>query len=198
MKNLLLVLLFVLPLALYSASPSCVAGIEVSIVDANGKVIKKGKLNSQGKLTLSGVKDANWDVKLSNNGKSIVLGVNKTKGRIDKSTPLLYQSKLSNYQDGDDLILRKRPGRTHSKEGGSSGQATGKRGAQSEAGMDETNNAKKLDANHNTTRSNQAGGIRAIDDDDDGDGLDDDCDDASISVADKGNGRIEVHVTVLK
>ncbi len=183
MKNLLILLLFVLPMTLFSASPSCVAGIEVSIVDTKGKVIKKGKLNSQGKLTLTGVGDVKWDVKLTNNGKSIVLGVNNTKGRIDKSSPLLYQAKLSDYQDGDDLILRKRPGRSHSKDGGSSGLATGKRGA-------------ATDANHNTTRSNRTS--NALDDDSDNDSIDDDCDDATISVSEKGNGKIEIHITVLK
>ena len=81
MKKLLLLLMFVLPTALFSASPSCVAGMEVSIIDANGKVIKKGKLNSQGRLSLSGVEDAVWDVKLTNNGKSVVLGINNTKGK---------------------------------------------------------------------------------------------------------------------
>ena len=195
MKKLLLLLMFVLPTALFSASPSCVAGMEVSIIDANGKVIKKGKLNSQGRLSLSGVDDAVWDVKLSNNGKSVELGVNNNKKRIDKSTPLLYQAKLSDYQGGDDLILRKRPGRTHSKDGGSSGLATGKRGKANLEDVNSANNAKRLDANHNTTRSNQAA---ALDDDSDDDGRDDDSDDAQITVTDKGNGRVEITVTILK
>jgi hypothetical protein len=180
MKNLILLIIFVLPMALFSASPSCGAGIEVSIIDAKGKVIKKGKLNKQGKLTLSGVKDASWDVKLTNNGKSIVLGVNKTKGGIDKATPVLYKTNLSDYQDGDDLLLRKRPGRTSTKiDGGTSGRPTGKRGASTES-------------NINTSRTNKKSGKIDVDDDDDmvdtemaHDGMDQDCDGADISVTSK-------------
>ncbi len=171
MKNLLIILIFVLPLALFSAAPRCLEGTVVSIVDANGKTIKSGKLNSQGSLTLDGVTDAVWDVKLTNNGKSIVLGVNNTKGRIDKATPMLFNAKISDYKDGDDLILRKRPGRTKYSD------VTLERG---EAGIDETNNVKRLDANHNTSRSNKKSAN--IDDDDDGDGVDD-CDDAMIEVS---------------
>lgn len=198
MKNLLILLLFVLPMTSFSASPSCVAGIEVSIVDTKGKVIKKGKLNSQGKLTLTGVGDVKWDVKLTNNGKSIVLGVNNTKGRIDKSSPLLYQAKLSDYQDGDDLILRKRPGRSHSKDGGSSGLATGKRGAATDANHNTTRAKSTRATDYNSSRSNRNSSVSALDDDDDGDTVDDDCDDATISVSEKGNGKIEIHITVLK
>lgn len=206
MKNMLLLLLFVLPTALFSASPSCVAGMEVSVVNTKGKVIKKGKLNRQGKLTLSGVKDANWDIKLTNNGKSILLGVNKKK-KIDKSSPLLFRAKTSDYQDGDDLLLRKRPGRTSSKDGGSSGLATGKRGASADANHNTTRTKSTRATDYNSSRSNKNGRSNALDDDDDGDGLstemsrnglDQDCDGADISVKANGKGKIEVHVTVLK
>ncbi|MER3329961.1 MAG: hypothetical protein RIF34_10320, partial [Candidatus Kapaibacterium sp.] len=125
----------------------------------------------------------------------IVLNVNSKKKRIDKSTPLLYQAKLSDYQDGDDLILRKRPGRMHNKPGGGMTGSTRQRSSQSVEDVETTNNAKKLDANHNSTRSNRS---TYIDDDDDGDSIDDDCDDAEISVSSKGNGRVEITVTILK
>lgn len=167
MKNLLLLLFFVLPTALFSASPSCVAGMEVSIVDANGKVIKKGKFNNQGQLNLDGVKDVVWDVQISNNGKSIVLGVNKTKKRIDKSTPLLFEAKLSNYKNGDDLLLRKRPGKISKT-------------TLSNNSSNETNSTGKTEANINTSRSNIKS--RSLDTDDDGDSVDDDCDDVAIEV----------------
>jgi hypothetical protein len=181
MKNLLIILLLVLPFALFSAAPRCLEGVEVSVIDANGKVIKTGKLNSQGSLTLDGITEAVWDIKLTNNGKSIVLGVNNTKKRIDKSTPLLFQSKISDYQDGDDLLLRKRPGRTHSKVGEGKTGSTRQRGSQGEAGLNETNNAERVDANHNSTRSNRS--ANALDVDSDDDGIDDDCDDATIEVS---------------
>lgn len=70
MKNILLVLLFVLPMALYSASPSCLAGMEVSLVDANGKVVKSGKFDSRGQLTLDGLDDVAYTIRITNNGKS--------------------------------------------------------------------------------------------------------------------------------
>ncbi|PKL80592.1 MAG: hypothetical protein CVV25_03560 [Ignavibacteriae bacterium HGW-Ignavibacteriae-4] len=174
MKNILLIILLVLPIALYSAAPRCLEGTVVSIVDANGKTIKSGKLNSQGSLTLDGVTDAVWDVKLTNNGKSIVLGVNNTKGRIDKATPILFNAKISDYKDGDDLILRKRPGRTKYSD------VTLER---SEAGIDETNSSERAEANINTSRSNIKQQRNVADSD--GDGLDDDCDGATVEVSTK-------------
>lgn len=174
MKNILFIILLVLPIALYSAAPRCLEGTVVSIVDANGKTIKSGKLNNQGSLTLDGVTDAVWDVKLTNNGKSIVLGVNNTKGRIDKATPMLFNAKISDYKDGDDLILRKRPGRTKYS------NVTLER---SEAGIDETNSSEKAEANINTSRSNIKQQRNVADSDSDGDGLDDDCDGATVEVS---------------
>jgi hypothetical protein len=195
MKNLILLIIFVLPMALFSAAPRCLDGLVVSLVDCNGKVVKTGKLNSQGKVTLDGADpDCAWDVKLSNNGKSIDLGVNKKKKRIDKSSPLMFKAKISDYKDGNDLKLRKKPGRTSSKvSGGNSGLATGKRGAATET-------------NHNTVRTNKKSG--RVDEDDDDDGVltemasktvDNDCDsDVGISVTSKGNGRVEIKVTKTK
>ena len=184
MKNLLLILMFVLPTTLFSASPSCVAGMEVSIIDANGKVIKKGKLNSQGRLSLSGVDDAVWDVKLTNNGKSVVLGINNTKGK--RGNPLhnsnnnnaenpLYNSNISEVKGGSDLLVAHEAAHVIQQKKGRNNKSNG---------------------NINTSRANIKN--QRLDADSDDDGLDNDCDDAQITVTDKGNGRVEITVTILK
>ncbi|PKL80594.1 MAG: hypothetical protein CVV25_03570 [Ignavibacteriae bacterium HGW-Ignavibacteriae-4] len=80
MKNLLLVLLIVLPTALFSASPSCVAGTEVSLIDANGKVFKTGKFDNRGQLTLDGLDDVAYTIRLTKNGQSCDLD-KPTEGR---------------------------------------------------------------------------------------------------------------------
>lgn len=176
MKNILLILLFVLPMSLYSAAPRCLEGTVVSLIGENGKVIKSGKINSQGSLTLDGVKDVCYDIKLTNNEKSILLGVNKKGGGIDKSSPLLFKANISDYKDGDDLILRKRPGRTKYSD------VTLER---NEAGMEETNNTHRAEANINTSRSNiKNQGLAEVN----GEGLDNDCDGLIIEVS-TTNGR---------
>lgn len=183
MKKLLILIGLTLPYLVFSASPACFSGIEVSLVDANNKVVKTGKFDSRGKLTLSGVGEATYDIKLTSNGKSIMLSSNN-KGkikRLDKSTPLLMKVSLSDYQDGDDLLLRKRPGRTHIKDTGS-GMSTGKRG---------------MSQDYNSTRPNRSTSD-ALDPDSDDDGLSDSCKDAEITVTSKGKDQIEIHITVLK
>lgn len=176
MKKLFILMLFALPLLLYSAVPTCVAGMEVSLIDANGKVVKSGKINSQGRLTLSGISNAPYDIKLTNNNKSIVLDKGgKGKVRIDKSTPLLMKASLSDYQDGDDLLLRKRPGRIKT----------------SDVTLERSEATK---ANINTSRSNIK--QQRLDEDSDNDGIGDDCDDAEITITSKGSSQIEILVSV--
>jgi len=169
-------------MALYSAAPSCLEGTVVSIVDAKGKVISSGKLNSKGSLTLkiggSGSDvDCAWesanDIKLTNNGKSILLGVNKKRGGIDKSTPLLFKAKISDYKEGSELLVSHEAAHVVQQKGGVNTKA-----------------------NINTSRSNKKS--QRLDTDSDDDGLGDSCDDATISVASKGDGRVEIHVTILK
>lgn len=181
MKNLLLALLFVLPTALFSAGPSCVAGMEVSIVDASGKVIQTGKLNNQGKLTLNKVIVRGWDVKLTNNGKSIVLGVYKKTEEIDKATPILYKGKISDFKDGSALLASHEAAHVVQQKNGSSG----------EAGIDETNSAERADANINTSRSNIKQQNRSFGD---GHETNQNSSDATISVTDNGKGKVDIQV----
>lgn len=184
MKNLLQVILFVLPLTLFSAAPRCLDGMEVSLLDCNGKVVKTGKLNSQGRLELKGVKDDCWDIKLTNNGKSVVLGINNTKGK--RGNPLhnsnnnnaenpLYKSKISEVKGGSDLLVAHEAAHV----------------IQQKAGK---NN--KSDGNINTSRANIKN--QRLDADSDNDGVDEDCDDATILVTAKGDGKVEIQISILK
>lgn len=193
MKNLLLILLFVLPIALFSASPSCLEGMEVSIVDASGKVLKTGKLNSQGRLTLTGVENANWDIKLTNNKKSITLGIDKatpimykTAGKGGKATPIMYKNKLSDIKGGTDLL-------TSNHEAAHVIQQKG--GLRSEASLEETNTSERAEGSINTSRSNIKNQNRNTNN---SGNVDDDCDDATIEVKSEDNGRVDIKVTVQK
>ncbi len=195
MRDLILLILFVLPLTLFSAAPRCLDGMEVSLLDCNGKVVKTGKLNKQGKLEFSGVKDVCWDIKLSNNGNSVTLGVNNTKGK--KTNPLhepnntsgenpLYESKISDIKGGSDLLIAHEL--THVVQ-----QKAGSRG---EASIDETNSAERVQGNINTSRSNIKNQNKRTSN---SDGLDNDCDgDIEISVTSIGKGRIKVSCVTLE
>jgi hypothetical protein len=197
MKNLILLIIFVLPMALFSGAPSCLDGMEVSLVDCNGRVIKTGKLNSQGRLELSGAKDVCWDIKLTNNGKSVVLGVNNTKGK--KNNPIhnpkntsgenpLYQSKISDIKGGSELLKSNHEAAHIVQQ---------KNGSRSEASLEETNNAERVQGNINTSRANiknknKRNGIS-------GEGFDNDCDDnIEISITSIGKGRIKISCITLK
>ena len=136
MKNIFLILLFVLPTALFSASPSCLAGMEVSLVDANGKVFKSGKFDTKGELTLDGLDDVAYTIRLTNNGKSCDL--NKPKSGSFRGLPTgkrmhkPFTFKLDDQQGGDNLIAERDAASglpTGKRTSGdiSSGRATGKR-----------------------------------------------------------------------
>ncbi|TNE35932.1 hypothetical protein EP342_01045 [bacterium] len=73
MKKFLVLTLLALPLALFAKLPSTVNQITVSLVNENGKVIKSGKFNSSGSLTLDGVEDATYSIRLTNGHNSCVL-----------------------------------------------------------------------------------------------------------------------------
>ena len=200
MKNLIVLLLFALPMALFSAAPTCLDGMEVSIIDANGKVIQSGKLNKQGKLTLNKVEVRGWDVKLSNNGQSIILEVNKasggidkatpimykTNGDIDKATPIMYKNKISEVKGGSELMKS-------SHEAAHVVQQ--KSGLRAEAGLDETNSSERAESNINTSRSIIKNQNKRSNN---GNGDLEDCDDANISVTAKGNGKVEITVSTIK
>jgi hypothetical protein len=185
MKNILLALLFMLPMALFSASPSCFEGMEVSIVDAGGKVIQSGKLNKQGKLTLNEVEVRGWDVKLSNNGESVVLGIMENPLYDPKNTSgdnPLFQNKLSAVKGGKGLL------KSYHEAAHVVQQKNGTRG---EAGIDETNSAERADANINTSRSNIKQQNRSFGD---GHEVNQSFDDATISVKNKGKGKVEIEI----
>ena len=183
MKKVLLILILILPISLFATIPPSIKGIEVSLIDASGKVIDKATFNSAGRLTLDGVTDAEYKIEVRNTktNKSVTIG-NKPadKIKVDKSTPLLMKVSLSDYQDGDDLVLRKRPGRVSGDK--ASGLATGKRGMSS-------------DANHNTTRSNRTA---ALDPDSDNDGVDDDCDGIQVEISNKRGNKLELQARCSK
>lgn len=188
----LIIALFILPLMLFAGGPSCFEGMEVSLIDANGAVIKSGKLDYKGKIFLVGVGDVAFDVKLTNKGKSVTLEVNKSSGGIDKSTPIMYKAtplmynkKLSEVKGGGEL-LKSAHEAAHvvQQKGGLGG----------EAGLDETNSSERADANINTSRSNIKQQNRKGNN---GDGTED-CDDANIIVTAKGNGKVEIQVTGTK
>lgn len=164
MKNLLLLLLFVLPTALFSASPSCLAGMEVSLIDANGKVFKSGKFDNKGELTLDGLEDVSYTIRLSNNGKSCNLDKPKSGSfsglPTGKRQHRPVEFRISDQQGGGNLV---------SNRDAASGLATGRRQVATKA-------------NHNTTRSNQAQGLKESA----GDGIDQDCDGIEISVTVSG------------
>lgn len=215
MKNLIVLLLISLPMVLFSAAPTCLDGMEVSLVDCNGKVVKTGKLNSQGKLTLDGADPAcAWDVKLSNNGQSIILEVNTANGGIDKATPIMYKTngdidkatpqlnkasgkggkatplmynkKMSDVKGGSELMKS-------SHEAAHVVQQ--KSGLRAEAGLDETNSADRVEGNINTSRGNIKNQNKRSNN---GNGDLEDCDDANISVTAKGNGKVEITVSTIK
>ena len=174
-------------MALFSAAPTCLEGMEVSLVDCNGKVVKTGKLNSQGKVTLDGTDpDCAWDVKLTNNGKSVILGVNKASGGIDKATPVMYKNKLSEVKGGSEFM-------TSSHEAAHVVQQ--KSGLRAETTLDETNNAGRVDGSINTSRSNIKNQNKSSNN---RNGDHEDCDDANISVTSKGNGKVEIIVSTIK
>ena len=170
MKNLLLVLLFVLPTALFSATPSCVAGMEVSLIDGNGKVIKSGKFDDKGELTLNGLGEATYSIRITNNGKSCVLDKPKsgtysglpTGKRMHK--PIVFS--LSSQEGSDQVFKKKTSGEIVSPRDAASGLPTGKR-------------------MHKPATNN--------------DGVDQDCDDVEFTVIAEGNGKATIkEMTVTK
>lgn len=173
MKNLLLLLLFVLPTALFSSSPSCLAGMEVSLIDANGKVVKTGKLNKRGQLTLDGVDDAVYTIRLSKDGKSCDLDKSTTGSFRGLPTgkrqhkPLTF--KLSDQNGGGNLIMTK---------DAASGLPTGKRQHKP------VKVTKEIDKSSTKSASSS------------NDGVDDDCDDVEFSVSVSGGGGGAGKVTI--
>ena len=185
MKNILLAFLLVLPMALFSASPSCFEGMEVSIVDAGGKILQTGKLNKQGKLTLNKVEVRGWDVKLSNNGESIVLGIKESPLYDPKNTSgdnPLFQNKLSAVKGGKDLLKSYHEAAHLVQQ---------KNGTSGEAGIDETNSSERADANINTSRSNIKQQNRSFGD---GHEVNQNFDDSTISVKYNGKGKVEIQI----
>ena len=181
MKNLLLTLLFVLPTALFSASPSCLAGMEVSLVDANGKVFKSGKFDNKGELTLDGLEDVAYTIRLSNNGKSCDL--NKPKSGSFSGLPTgkrqhrPVEFKLIDQKGGDILV---------SNRDAASGMATGRRQhkpVKITKDMDASTPLTKA-TDYNSSRSNRTTSAANLEDE----GEDNDCDGVEISVTVSGNG----------
>lgn len=165
MKAILLVLLFVLPIALYSASPSCAAGTEVSLIDSDGNIVKSGKFNSRGELTLDDLDDAVYTIRLTKNGKSCNLD-KPTTGRFSGLPTGKRQHKPITFrmssQEGSESIFRPSSGtwatsNKSSSRDAASGLPTGKR---------------------------QHKPLTATTDD----GADNDCDDFEISVTVSGGG----------
>ncbi|MER3330007.1 MAG: hypothetical protein RIF34_10550, partial [Candidatus Kapaibacterium sp.] len=174
MRNLLLILLFVLPTALFSASPSCLAGMEVSLVDDNGKLVKSGKFDRRGQLTLDGLEDAIYTIRLTNNGKTCELDRSTTGSFRGLPTgkrqhkPVSF--KLSDQQGGDNLII---------KRDAASGLPTGKRQHKPVTVTKELDKSstKSTATDHNSSRSNKTSSVAELDE-----GDDNDCDDAEFSV----------------
>lgn len=163
-------MLFVLPTAIFSATPSCVAGMEVSLIDANGKVIKSGKFDDKGELTLDGLGEASYSIRLTKNGKSCTLDKPKsgsfsglpTGKRMHK--PFLFS--LSSQNGSDQILKKKKGGEIISPRDAASGLPTGKR-------------------MHKPVTNNG--------------GIDQDCDDIELSVIALGNGRATIkEMTVTK
>lgn len=78
MKKLLVLSLLVLPLVLFAKLPKEVSQITVSLVNEKGMVVKTGKFNSQGSLTLDGVEDATYTIRLNNGNKHCELTKSKS------------------------------------------------------------------------------------------------------------------------
>ncbi len=180
MKNLLLLLLFVLPTALFSASPSCLAGMEVSLVDANGKVVKSGKLDNRGQLTLDGLEDAVYTIRITNNGKSCVLDKPTTGSYRGLPTgkrmhkPITF--KLDDQKGGHEVV---------SSRDAASGLPTGKRQHKPVTITKELDKSstKSSATDHNSSRSNKTSNVADLDD-----GEDQDCVGIGLSVTVSGGG----------
>ena len=165
MKNLLLVLLFVLPTALFSATPSCLAGMEVSLIDGNGKVIKSGKFDDKGELTLDGLGDASYSIRVTKNGKSCVLDKPKsgeysglpTGKRMHKP----FSFKISEQKGGSSLLPA------------SNVKASSRSDGNVESADDWTKTSKKK---QNVGASDNGG-------------VDQDCDDIEFTIIAQGNGK---------
>lgn len=135
MKKLIFFALLVLPVVMYSAVPTCLNGLEVSLLDSKGKVVKSGKFDSKGELTLDGLGDAVYTIRLSDNGKTCV--VNKpTSGEFSglptgKRMHKPFVFRMSS-QEGSAGIFRPSSGtwatsNKSSSRDAASGMATGKR-----------------------------------------------------------------------
>lgn len=149
-----------LPTAIFSATPSCLAGMEVSLIDANGKVIKSGKFDDKGELTLNGLGEASYSIRITKNGNSCILDKPKsgeysglpTGKRMHK--PFVFS--LSSQKGGDQVLEKKTAAKIVSPRDAASGLPTGKR-------------------QHSVVADN--------------DGIDQDCDDVEFSVIAQGNGK---------
>jgi len=158
-------------MALYSASPSCAAGTEVSLIDANGKVFKTGKFDNRGQLTLDGLDDVAYTIRLSKNGQTCNLD-KPTTGRFSGLPTGKRQHKPISFrmssQNGSAGIFRPSSGtwataNKSSTRDAASGLPTGKRQ------HEPVKIAKEIDKS--STKSSASD-----------DGEDNDCDDFEISV----------------
>lgn len=168
MKKLFFFALLVLPVVLYSAVPTCLDGMEVSLLDSKGKVVKSGKFDSKGELTLDGLGDAVYTIRISNNGKTCV--VNKpvsgefsglpTGKRMHK--PIVFSL---NAQEGGNQIWSPKSNMSKDEQ---SGMATGKKSSRDAASGLAT--GRRM---HKPTSE----------------GMDQDCDDVEFSVVSMGSGK---------
>lgn len=143
------------PFSVFAGDP--VPGIGITVEQSPNGVVGTGTTNNAGEFTLSNLSAGDYQISLSGNGQTVVLGKQRedritiASGRSATIKPIRLE--LSRYQNGDDVILRKRPGRTTASAGGSSSTST-------------------RATDYNSSRSNRTiSPSDALDTDDDGDSV---------------------------
>ena len=190
MKKLILSVFLIIPMILFAGDP--IPGIDITVNQSPGGISKGSKTNNNGEAIFTGLKDGDYTITIRNNNKTVVIG----KSRNDKITISSTKSanikpirlELSSYSGGEDLLLRKRPGRAAADDH-SGGLSTGKRQhktANASGGSGGTSTQSKA-TSHNASRSNRSSGIS--------DTNDDDCDDGEVEIRPMANGKLVVKIT---
>ena len=187
MNKFYAIVLFCIPLSAFAGDP--IPGIDITVEQSPPGASFSGTTDSNGEITFSGLAAGNYTLTLQDELGSVVLGAGNDDaivispgGRSAAIKPIRLE--LSSYQDGNDIFLRKRPGRSTAVISGSvSRQAVGS--------AIQISNGPTRATDYNSSRSNKNGsGIAAPTPDS---STDDDCDGVvDIVPADNGTMRISV------
>jgi len=188
MRKFIAALILYLPFHAIAGDP--IPGIDITVEQSPSGVSQSGTTNANGEVNFAGLVTGNYTLTLSDELGSVVLGSGRGDqiaigggGRSMTIKPIRLE--LSNYQDGEDLILRKRPGRSAAVSGGTERNATI---GSAVAITSEPSRATDYNSSRSNKNATRSAGVSPVD------GIDDDCN-GVVDIVPSAHGSMKITVS---